>query len=257
MTSGNQHKSGEWFLSRRTAVLSGGALAAAWLAGGCQSTGNTRAQAEPLPTPIGQEPLKPMPELRPTPGGVSPSPVPTAIAVVPRSAWTREGARTQYTNPLGTVTRITIHHEGSTVFTATAQEDVARRLASIRASHLQRKAKRTGQPWADIGYHYAIDPGGRVWEGRSLQYQGAHVDQQNEQNLGIVMLGNYDRQSPNRAQIAALDAFVADQMRRYHVRLNRVYTHQELDSTACPGSALQRYMLATRRGGGGLVTASA
>jgi hypothetical protein len=35
---------------------------------------------------------------------------------------------------------------------------------------------------ADIGYHYTIDPTGRIWEGRPVQYQGAHVKMNNEHN---------------------------------------------------------------------------
>jgi N-acetyl-anhydromuramyl-L-alanine amidase AmpD len=91
-----------------------------------------------------------------------------------------------------------------------------------------------------------IDPAGRIYEARPLQYQGAHVHLQNEQNVGIVHLGNYDKQAPTRAQAAALDAFVADLMKRHRIPITRVYTHQEIGRSACPGTALQRYMVAAR-----------
>ncbi|MBL8757395.1 MAG: N-acetylmuramoyl-L-alanine amidase [Phycisphaerae bacterium] len=252
---------GNWPVSRRAVLLGGSALAAAWVGGvgGCQSSSRSGAAsgapADPLPGPIAQEPLRPMPNLRPAP---APPPTPSGqITIVPRSAWTREGAVVARTKPLRAITRLTVHHEGSTVFNSTNDADVAKRLATIRAAHLQRRARRTGENWADIGYHYIIDPAGRVWEGRSTQYQGAHVDENNEENLGIMVLGNFDRQTPTRAQFATLDLFVADRLRLYRIPVTRVYTHQELDRTACPGSGLQRYMLATRRPGGGLRTMTA
>jgi len=61
-----------------------------------------------------------------------------------------------------------------------------------------------------------------------------------------MCLGNFDNQRPSGAQVAALDRFVASQMRRYRVPINHVYTHQEINPTACPGRNLQSYMVATR-----------
>lgn len=191
----------------------------------------------------------------PTPAPVSPAaPVPSAgnLVMMPRSAWTREGvARVKSINPMRGVSRITVHHEGMDAFTATSKESAAERLQRIRSGHLQRTAK-SGERWADIGYHYAIDPAGRVWECRSAQYQGAHVQDQNEHNLGVLMLGNFDRQQPTAAATAALDQFVSQQMRRFSVPRSRVYTHRELSPTACPGSSLQTYMVRTRGRGGRL-----
>jgi hypothetical protein len=101
-----------------------------------------------------------------------------------------------------------------------------------------------------------VDPSGRVWEGRSVLCQGAHVQDNNEHNLGIVVLGNFEQQVPTPAAIHSLDRFVASQMSRFNVPLRRVYTHQELRRTACPGRNLQRYMLASRSRGGNLMLAA-
>ncbi|MBG80616.1 MAG: hypothetical protein CMJ39_07920, partial [Phycisphaerae bacterium] len=105
------------------------------------------------------------------------------------------------------------------------------------------------QRFGDIGYHYAIDPAGRVWGCRPLTYQGAHVGGQNQGNLGIVVLGNFDKQSLNRAQQAAIMSFIAGESRRYAVSSSRIHTHQEMAPTACPGQVLQRYMVDIRRSG--------
>jgi len=138
------------------------------------------------------------------------------------------------------VRRLTVHHDGMPPVTLTSPRDVAARIDLIRRSHLRRG-------WGDIGYHYIVDPMGAVWEGRPLTWQGAHVAHQNPGNLGVLTLGNFQVQQPTPAQIATLDRFVASRMGVYHLSLPRVYTHQELAPTECPGRALQRHMTTTRR----------
>lgn len=141
--------------------------------------------------------------------------------------------------------RITIHHDGMDTFTSTDRGSAAARLEQIRNAHLNR----AGEPFGDIGYHYVIDPAGRVWQGRPLEWQGAHVRATNEGNLGICCLGNFMKQHPSDAQLRALDSFVASQMARYRVPPNRLYTHRELGSTECPGNNLQPYVVRSRSAG--------
>ncbi|MFN0012780.1 MAG: peptidoglycan recognition family protein [Phycisphaerales bacterium] len=233
-------------LSRRELVGSSLALGALFLAG-CKN--NQVAHGDDLPAPVrpGGSPAPPPPLAQTTrapvqaPGAVGPAP-----GVIQRASWTSRGpARPGEINPMNGVNRITVHHDGMDPFSSTSQADAARRLEMIRASHINRRP----QPFADIGYHFIIDPAGRVWEGRSVRYQGAHVQDHNEHNLGIMVMGNFDRQRPTPAATNALDRFVAAQMRAYRVPIGRVYTHQELNPTACPGRNLQGYMVASRRGG--------
>lgn len=170
--------------------------------------------------------------------------------VIPRSAWARAG---QVTSRMDLADRpfdrITVHHDGLPgTFTNPSQNAAAARLEQIRIAHLNR----AGEPFGDIGYHYLIDPAGRVWQGRPIKWQGAHVRGQNPGNLGICMLGNYNNQTPNRAQLARLNQFVAEQMRVHRVPLTRIYTHQELARTECPGNSLQSYMKSTRLASGDL-----
>jgi len=69
------------------------------------------------------------------------------------------------------------------------------------------------------------------------------------------VLGNYDDQRPTNESISSLDNFVAAQMQRYRIPVSRVYTHQELKPTACPGRSLQAYMERTRSRGGTMARA--
>lgn len=241
-------------LSRRTVVTTGlgGFTLLLMSLSGCRTPVSYADNS--LPGPVDGLPPPPpgprQPVARPAPrpsGSSASSPIYGEPGVIARSQWTRVGiARPGEVNPLGQVNRITIHHDGMDGFTSTSTGDAIDRLETIRAAHVNQRK------FADIGYHFVIDPGGRVWEGRSLKFQGAHVRDQNENNLGVMCLGNFDRHQPSGPQLQTLDRFVAAQMRRFRVPINRVYTHQELNPTACPGRNLQRYMVATRGGGGQL-----
>jgi hypothetical protein len=241
-------------LSRRE-LLGGGLFLGLLALSGCGSTSSQSSLPSPRWNAPGTSPVYVPPTPAPMPMPAQPAVATGDVPVIPRSAWTNAGPRKSNINPMNGISCITLHHDGMNAFGSTAQSDAARRLDQIRNSHLQRRAK-TGEQWADIGYHYIIDPAGRVWEGRSIQYQGAHVQDQNEHNLGILVMGNYDRQQPTAASKATVDAFVAMQMNRYRIPLARVRTHRELAPTECPGDSLQAFMNQTRSRGGRLAMAA-
>ena len=145
-------------------------------------------------------------------------------------------------NRLSPIRYITVHHDGMHPFFDTDQRATAARIEAIRRAHRRRG-------WGDIGYHFVVDRAGRVWEGRSLRYQGAHVKNNNYANIGIVVLGNFDRQQPSQVQLASVRQLVSSLMDRYHVPASRVSTHQEWAPTACPGRYLQQFMNTSRRRG--------
>jgi hypothetical protein len=227
-------------LNRRQVLGGGLSLSLALLLGGCQS-GKTRWK------PLSQAELEGPPR-RPLAGPTRPSTQPEVLGpagLVSRREWTTAAAIPALSNPMGSVARITVHHDGMPPVNLKSKTDVAHRLEVIRRGHLNRG-------WADIGYHYAIDPQGRVWECRSLRLQGAHVKDNNENNIGILVLGNFEEQAPTSAALAALDSFIADRMQAHRIPISRVKTHQEITPTACPGRNLQGYMVATRAGRGRL-----
>ncbi|MBC7772798.1 MAG: N-acetylmuramoyl-L-alanine amidase [Pyrinomonadaceae bacterium] len=232
----------------RRELLGGGLALGGLLLAGCQS--NTSAD---LPGPRWPSTRDDGGIIVSKPAPVAPRPIPQAAPVEPaysgviaRSQWTRSGvARLKEINDMNGIRRITIHHSAINSRDLRTLASVARELDGIRAGHV-------GRGWADIGYHYIIDPSGKVWQGRSTQYQGAHVEKNNEHNLGIMLLGNFNQQSPSPQAIATLNGFVSAQMRQYRIPVSRVYTHKELKSTECPGASLQRYMMQARARGGSL-----
>ncbi len=153
--------------------------------------------------------------------------------VLPRSAWAQGEPIPLRMNRMSSIRYITIHHDGMDAFFATDLALVAAHLEGIRRLH-----RRKG--WGDIGYHFAVDPAGRVWEARPLGWQGAHVKDHNPGNIGIVVLGNFEVQTPSVRQLEGVRRHVQTLMRAYNVPRTRVYTHRDWGAkTACPGGTLQ------------------
>ncbi len=80
-----------------------------------------------------------------------------------------------------------------------------------------------------------------------MGYQGAHVKDHNLANIGVVALGNFDRQQPTQAQLNTVQQLLGELMDRYGVPISRVHTHQEWVPTACPGRHLQEYINTSRQ----------
>lgn len=170
------------------------------------------------------------------------NPVPWAL---PRSMWTDGRPDTSDMERMLPVKYITIHHDGLTPFYGISTFETKARLELIRNGH-------RGKGWADIGYHYIVDRSGRVWQGRDVtKWQGAHVKNRNEGNVGVLCLGNFCEQRPSAAQLAALNRVVADLRAYYRVSNDNVFTHKEWPGaqTLCPGPNLQAQVVAMRRKG--------
>jgi hypothetical protein len=156
--------------------------------------------------------------------------------VLARTSW---GARRPRPNldRMSSIWRITVHH------TATQLVGSSARVSADAIQKFQREHQ-DDKGWADIGYHYIIDPSGRIWEGRALTWQGAHAGnpELNVGNVGIALIGDFTVQQPSPSQKKALCDLLDHLCARYHVKPNNVYSHQEIrpDPTECPGPFLQR-----------------
>ncbi len=157
------------------------------------------------------------------------------LPLIPRSSWDRTPPNRARLSSAGRYSRITVHHEGTSPFYATSHTYVARELRTILGSH---RARRYG----DIAYHLVLDYTGRVWEARSLSYEGAHVLSNNSGNIGILLLGNFERQRPSSAQIAALDELCRVLRSSCGIPRSRIYGHRDLSPSVCPGRQLYPYV---------------
>lgn len=138
-------------------------------------------------------------------------------------------------DPMLPVRYVTVHHDGlDRLCEGTSTPEMASRIELYRTGHRARG-------WGDIGYHFIIDRSGGLWQGRDLRWQGAHVKDRNEGNVGILVMGNFEIQRPTDAQLEALRTHLYAVCAFFSVPWNRVFSHREWPgaSTLCPGRHLQ------------------
>lgn len=163
------------------------------------------------------------------------APATIEVAVQPRSAWGASAADRSNIEPMQPIDRVTIHHS-AIYFRDTRPSTCGSQIAGIQRQHM------TKNGWGDIGYHYLIDPSGRIWQGRELRFQGAHAGgDSNISNVGICLLGNFMRkkgQEPTRAQVQAMRQLVAELMRVYRFGPDAIFCHHNFKDTECPGELM-------------------
>ena len=160
-----------------------------------------------------------------------------SVAVQGRSSWSPRPADRSNLEPLGKPARVTIHHSAM-YFRDTRPAACAAQIQQIQREHMGNRG------YGDIGYHFLIDPAGRIWEGRELRWQGAHASgENNRQNIGICVLGNFLRgrggQGPTPAQVGAMRQLVVDLMQRYRFGPDDIHCHSDFKPTACPGPLME------------------
>ncbi len=153
--------------------------------------------------------------------------------LIRRSAWSAARANRREMTPATTRWRwITVHHSDFTQG-GTGVADTLETVRRIQRFHVESNG------WADIGYHYLIDSVGRVVEGRELVWQGAHVGGSNNRgNVGICLIGNFDKERPTRAALASLDRLVYELQSELQIPRKNVRPHKAWTATACPGKHL-------------------
>ena len=158
------------------------------------------------------------------------------VVIIPRAEWNASPTRLNV-NPMSAIRRVTVHHTGEE-WTAEDFRTPANKIRAFQRYHQDDRG------WADLGYHFVIDRRGRIWEGRSLRYQGAHAgsSQLNKGNVGISVMGNYENQTLAAVQKDSLAALLSSLCHEYDLKPWQISTHKELKTTACPGAHIQRYV---------------
>ena len=165
------------------------------------------------------------------------------VKVNPREAWEARPMNAG-ADSMDQPWRLTIHHQGVGPFQNREFVSITRALRSIQTDHQENRG------WVDIGYHFVIDPAGRIWEARPLSYVGAHAGNReaNEGNVGILLLGNFDEQELNFDQSAALEALITALSSKWKIGRECVLTHDEVrrevgrSGTECPGKHLRAFV---------------
>jgi hypothetical protein len=181
-----------------------------------------------------------------------------APRIIPREEWERGQCEPREKPVEGVVRAAFVHHSvGGNSYSRSESKDVL--LAYCRYH-------RNTQGWNDLGYNFAVDRFGQVFEGREggidRAIVGAHAQGWNAQSTGIVVLGTYSSARIPEAAMAALSRLVAwklalhgvrpgetvvltsagGEANRYpkgrRVRFHTISGHRDGDRTECPGDAL-------------------
>lgn len=178
------------------------------------------------------------------------SAMPSVVAAPPlitRAEWNADpfiGTPVPLANP--TYDYMTFHHAAG--FSATSREEGLAQLKAIQDLHQNVRG------WSDIGYHFVVDRGGRLYQGRPFLDNsttleeiprfvlGAHAGGANTGNIGICLLGCYHPPEgaycSDRITTDSYDTYVqtfAYLSENYGVDPARIRGHRDFGSTACPG----------------------
>lgn len=89
-----------------------------------------------------------------------------------------------------------------------------------------------------IGYHFVIQPSGRVDQGREITELGAHVEGFNKDNVGICLIG---KTQFSKAQFQAVRELLASLAMQYGIPAHEIYTHNYFNpKKTCPNMPLNR-----------------
>ncbi len=157
-----------------------------------------------------------------------------AAPILSRAGW--HAAKRKGTPVPMPPTHVTVHHtDGAQTMTEAA---TAAEVRGIQHYHMAGRAAEGKDVWEDIGYHFLIDGAGRVIEGRPADTLGAHVGGANANNIGVAMMGNFDRIKPSAEQVESLTrlvSFLALKYREDPSRQGFLEGHQHYNNTDCPG----------------------
>jgi N-acetylmuramoyl-L-alanine amidase len=188
--------------------------------------------------------------------------------IIARAAWARGSAPPRHVPEYGTVKLAFVHHSESANGYGPAQVPAILRSIFVYHRHVR--------GYWDIGYNFAIDDFGRVWEARAGGIDhaviGAQAGGYNAESTGIVILGSFMSVVPPPAALDALARLLAWKLSLHgvpalgrvpvqvsadgasytpfgagaHVSLPRIAGHRDGDQTSCPGDALYARLPALR-----------
>ncbi|MCH2206514.1 MAG: N-acetylmuramoyl-L-alanine amidase [Lentisphaerales bacterium] len=160
-------------------------------------------------------------------------PVSKNISVIPRSRWAKYKVKGNVT-PMGKVTKITIHH--------TDDGPKLSKMSDVKFLQGMESHHRNNRKWACIGYHYIIGRDGTIYEGRPAAYQGAHARSNNQNNIGISLIGDFNKAYPAKSQLTSLTALLSNLRSKHKISAKSVVGHRHLNQTECPGKYLASWI---------------
>lgn len=143
---------------------------------------------------------------------------------------------------------VTVHHtQGVMTF---SEADTAAAVRGIQHYHMVGRAREGKEAFEDIGYHFLIDGSGRIIEGRHAEVLGAHAGESNDGNIGIALMGDFNKQDPTTEQTASLRrlvSFLAIKYKKDPMQKGFLEGHRHFNHTDCPGKNLFAHLDELRR----------
>lgn len=184
---------------------------------------------------------------------------------VERSDWRAHKNRSERMHGDWDYSKIAIHHAGRSFSCGTA----ALQLQDIQDMQMGRSAAASD----DIGYHYALDCFGTVFEGRDIRFKGENVHNYNTGLIGIVLLedltdpgeghdgvakvrgllsaiGVSNRPQVPEKQQRSLTAFIAILREFFYINTlggHREFPGQQAEGKICPGNVGLKLVKELRR----------
>lgn len=150
------------------------------------------------------------------------------IPVICREAWGAQPVAGEM--EAHDIERLTVHH------TAVPLSSVAAAPEQLRG---HQRFHQDTRGWPDLAYHYMIDPGGHVYEGRDVAYRGDTATEYDPSGHFLVCIdGDFDSATPNDAQLSSLVAMLAYGAHAYGLDPSGVAGHRDYAKTSCPGDNL-------------------
>lgn len=88
---------------------------------------------------------------------------------------------------------------------------------------------------AGISYTFAVSPDGTIWEGHSVDREGSHTFAHNKRGRAIVLIGNYQAESPTAAARESVAQLLAHGVEEGWWPSTRLRGHRDVRATGCPG----------------------
>ena len=157
---------------------------------------------------------------------------PENLKIITQKEW--GGTDNQETAEYHKMDRITLHHGGVEF---PKEKDPIEYLRNLQSW------SRTEKKWIDIPYHFLIDLNGKIYEGRSLKYPGdTNTTYDPTGHLLICLMGNYEIQYVDSAQIEALIDLLAFFCKELNISTDLIKGHKDYAETACPGKDFYKYL---------------
>jgi hypothetical protein len=155
------------------------------------------------------------------------TPPPDGPQVICRDAWGALPVAGDFDQH--TIEQITVHH------TAVLLDDNGAGPGRVR----QHQEYHQSRGWPDLAYHYVIDAGGNIYEGRPVDAVGdTGTDYDPTGHLLVCCEGDFNQQEITPAQYESLVQILAWGANEFGVDPAAIQGHRDLAATSCPGDTL-------------------